>query len=63
VLLRIGSGKAPEIQRNQRRSASAGLRARSALSSEKAPLPPSISVAPIARLQAAMIHSSMQVAR
>ena len=38
------------------------MRASSALSSEKALLPPSISVAPIARLQAAMVHSSMQVA-
>jgi hypothetical protein len=38
------------------------LRASSELSSEKAPLPPSISVAPIETLQAAMVHSSMQVA-
>ena len=60
--LRIGSGKAPDSHRNHGRRASAGLRASSALSSEKAPLPPSIRVAPIAELQAAIVHSSMQVA-
>ncbi len=61
VPLRIGCGKAPDIQRNHPRSAKAG-RASSALSSENAPLPPSIRVAPIAKLQAAIVHSSMQVA-
>src|SRR6266436_9760855 len=60
--LRIGSGKAPHIHRNHPRWASVGLRASSALSSENAALPPSIRVAPIARLQAAIVHSSMQVA-
>jgi hypothetical protein len=57
-----GNGGLPASQRNHAPPARPGLRVSSPLSSVWAALPASTKVAPIAKLHAAIVHSSMQVA-